>query len=319
MKAITTKGWSLKPQLVLEERPTPTPGLDDVQVKVYAASVNPKDWKLNLTGSILATPLLRRHIRPLFGDDLAGVVTAIGDNVKDFSLGDKVYGMDMRIRTASLAEDAVINQNRIAHMPCNISYAEAGAMPLAALTALQGLNIGKTKEGSKVLLIGASGGVGTYAVQIAKALGAHVTAVCSGRNTELVTELGADATIDYTLGDFRQTAGAFDVVFDIASYDTPRTCAKLMGDKGIFISTFGHMAGLLSTALPLNKRIKSVTVTPRRSDLETLKTMVEAGQLRTVMDSEFSLADSQGAYDRSRSGRARGKIAIIVRDEESSG
>ena len=313
MKAITTAGWSLKPRLVLEDRPTPSPGSNDVLVKVHAASVNPKDWKLNLTGSILATPLLRHRIRPLFGDDLAGDVIAVGANVKDFAIGDKVYGMDMRLRTASLAEEAVIDQNCIAHMPSNISYAEAGAMPLAALTALQGLRLGNTLEGSSVLLIGASGGVGTYAVQIAKALGAKVTAVCSGRNTELVKELGADETIDYTLGDYRQTAGSFDVVFDIASYDTPRTCSKLMGDKGIFISTFGHAAGVISTALPISKRVKSVTVKPRRTDLETLKAMVEADQLRTIIDSEFPLEDSQGAYDRSRTGRARGKIVILVK------
>lgn len=312
MKAITTTGWSLRPRLVLENRPTPRPGRDDVHVQVHASSVNPKDWKLNLTGSVLATPLLRRSLPPLFGDDIAGVVISVGDNVKDFVVGDKVYGMDMRLRTASLAEDAVIDQNCIARMPDNMTYPEAAAMPLAALTALQGLKLGNTKVGSSVLLIGASGGVGTYAVQIAKVLGARVTAVCSGRNAELVKKLGADETIDYTLGEFRQTAGAFDVVFDIASYDTPRSCAKLMGDTGIFISTFGHAPGLISTALPINKRIKSVTVKSRRSDLEILKSWVESGQLRSIIDSQFPLEDSQGAYDRSRSGRARGKIVINV-------
>lgn len=315
MKAITTSGWGLKPQLVIENRPSPAPGPDDVLVRVHAASVNPKDWKLNLTASILATPLLRQRIRPLFGDDLAGDVIGVGANVKDFKVGDKVYGMDMRLRTASLAEEAVIHQNCIAPMPNNLSYKEAAAMPLAALTALQGLRLGNTQEGTNVLLIGASGGVGTYAVQIAKALGARVTAVCSGRNTELVKELGADKTIDYTVDDFRESAGPFDVVFDIASYDTPRSCSKLMGDQGIFISTFGHAPGLVSTALPLNRRVKNVTVKSRRKDLETLKSMAESGLLRSIIDSEFPLEKSQAAYERSRTGRAQGKIVIIVRQE----
>lgn len=312
MKVVTTRGWGIKPKLMIEQRPAPVPDDNDVLVQVRASSVNPKDWKLNLTGSILATPLLRSKIRPLFGDDLAGDVIAVGKNVTDFAIGDKVFGMDMRLRTASLAEKAVIDQNCIARMPSNMTYAEAGAMPLAALTALQGLQIGATGKNSRVLLIGASGGVGTYAVQIAKALGAHVTAVCSGRNASFVTELGADAVIDYTLGDFRQHAGEFDVVFDIASYDTPRSCARLMGKQGMFISTFGHLPGLLSTALPLNPRAKSVTVTPRRRDLDTLRDLVESNRLRTVIDSEFALEQSQAAYDRSRSGRARGKIAITV-------
>ena len=314
MKAITTEGWGLKPKLVLGDLRSPMPGPDDVLIGVHAASVNPKDWKLNLTGSALATPLFRGLLPPLFGDDLAGEVIATGSNVKDFAIGDKVFGMDMKPRTASLAEQAIISQRCIAHMPEGLSYADAAAMPLAALTALQGLRIGKAEAGSNVLIIGASGGVGSYAIQIAKALGASVTAVCSGRNIELVTSLGADTVIDYTLGDFRQTSGSFDLVFDVASYETPGSCATLMGDHGHFVSTFGQMGGLVSTLIPIGKRVHKVVVDANRKDMETLATMFTKGELKSVIDSQFSLADSQAAYERSQSGRARGKIVILVKE-----
>lgn len=315
MKAVMTPGWGLHPHLTLQDVPEPgEPGPDDVIVQVAAASVNPKDWKLNYGLARLATPALTQRLPPVFGDDLAGTVIAKGANVRDLDIGDAVYGMDMRLRTASLSERARIARKRIARKPASLSFAQAAAMPLAAQTALQGLRKGKLRLGSKVLIIGASGGVGTFAVQIARALGAHVTGVCSGRNIGLVRELGADEVIDYTRGDFRQSAGPFDLVFDVVSRETPRSCASLMARNGWFISTGGDARSMLGTPLykALGFNATSVRVESWRSDLETLTEMVESGKLRPVIDSEFDLADSEQAYQRSRTGRCCGKVVIQV-------
>ncbi|AEF40621.1 NAD(P)-dependent alcohol dehydrogenase [Hoyosella subflava] len=312
MKAIKTAGLGLGTRLVVGESAPPKPGPNDVLVDVKAASVNPKDWKLNRTAAILATPILTKRLPPLFGDDLAGEVRATGANVTDFKVGDKVYGMDMRPRTASLAEQAVIDEGCIAHLPKGLDFAEAASLPLAALTALQGLRIGQAMPGSEVLIIGASGGVGTLAVQIAKALGCHVTGVCSGRNRLRVIDLGADAVIDYTEGDFRRDSGPFDLVFDVTSYETPKSCAAILKPKGYFVSTGGHARSVIAIRTSLSRRERGVIVRPLRRDLETLNEMIESGELKPIIDSRFPFAETQEAYNRSRSGRAQGKIVIMV-------
>ncbi len=315
MKAIIAYGLGLKPCLALADVPEPgRPGPDDVLVKVHASSVNPKDWKLNYPLASATRPI--RVVRPqaMFGDDLAGVVLAVGRRVTDFGPGDAVFGMDMRFRTAALAEKTLIDHQCIALKPWSLSFVEAAAIPLAAQTALQGLRKGQAEAGRRVLIIGASGGVGSFAVQIAKALGCHVTAVCSGSNIGLVRELGADEAIDYTLGDFRHNAGTYDLVFDVVSRESPRSCSGLIADGGWFISTGGTARSMLGTPLfrLLGKKADSMLVQSRRADLETLADMVEKGQLKPVIDSEFKLADAHQAYRRSRSGRCRGKVVIRI-------
>lgn len=319
MKAVMTSGWGLSAKLtVAESKALPRIGANDVLVQVHAASVNPKDWKLNYHLAVLATPLMIKKVPPIFGDDLSGTVVATGRNVTDFAIGDAVYGMDMRLRTASLAEQARIDQRRIAKKPTSLSFSEAASMPLAALTALQGLCKGKAKAGSTVLIIGASGGVGCFAVQIAKAMGAHVTGVCSGRNSEFVLSLGADEVIDYTTGDYRQQARPFDLVFDVTSYETPLTCSKLMAKHGYFISTGGNGKSMFSTPFYrlLGKNAGTVVVESYRKDLEELAALVEGGKLKPIIDSQFPLSESEHAYARSRTGRSRGKIVInVIADE----
>ena len=312
MKAIVTNGFGPATRLVLGEREMPTPGEDDVLVRVHAASVNPKDWKLNLSLAMAATPLATRFMRPLFGDDLAGEVVSVGANVDGFEAGDRVYGMDMRLRTASLCEYAVIDQRRIAHMPVNASFAEAAAVPLAGQTALQGLRKGRAETGSSVLIIGASGGVGTYAVQIAKAMGCHVTGVCSTRNIQLVDELGSDEIIDYAAGDYRKSAGPFDLVFDVTSFETPSSCAAMRKPDGHFVSTMGHARGLLGTVVARSRNASIIMVESYRRDLDTIAGWMAGGQVRSIIDSTYPLAQAQQAYDRSRTGRARGKIVIEI-------
>ncbi|MDX1498232.1 MAG: NAD(P)-dependent alcohol dehydrogenase, partial [Salinisphaeraceae bacterium] len=239
---------------------------------------------------------------------------AKGEKVEGFEVGDAVFGMDMRLRTASLAEYAVINQRRIARMPKNVTFAEAAAVPLAAQTALQGFRQAGAKEGSAVLIIGASGGVGTYAVQIAKLLGCDTTGVCSSRNIERVKDLGADKVIDYTQEDFRKSGEQYDVVFDVTSYETPGTCKALLKPDGHFVSTMGHARALISTLLTNRQKASLVVVESYTKDLETLGAWMEAGQLKSIIDCRVPLAESQWAYERSRSGRAQGKIVIEIAD-----
>jgi len=315
MKAIIATGRGLKPCLTLADIPEPErPGPEDVLVKVHASSVNPKDWKLNYPLAAATRPVRVMRPQAMFGDDLAGIVLAVGRKVTDFGPGDRVFGMDMRLRTAALAEKALIDHTCIALKPWSLSFVEAAAIPLAAQTALQGLRKGRARAGARVLIIGASGGVGTFAVQIAKAMGCHVTAVCSGRNIKLVRELGADEAIDYTRGDFRRDAGTFALVFDVASRESPRSCSDLIAEGGWFISTGGTARSMLGTPLfrLLGKKADSMLVQSRREDLETLAKMVDHGQLKPVIDSEFELADAHEAYRRSRSGRCQGKVVIRI-------
>ena len=318
MKAVTTSGWGLSAKLVLDNIAAPTRlGPNDVLVQVHAASVNPKDWKLNYHAAVAFTPLLVNKLPPFFGDDLAGVIIDKGSKVRDFDIGDAVYGMDMRPRTASLAELTRIDQKRIARKPPSLTFQQAAAMPLAAQTALQGLHKGKAEAGKKVLIIGASGGVGTFAVQIAKAIGLHVTGVCSGRNADFVRQLGADAIIDYTQGDYRKKSGSFDLVFDVTSYESPLSCDALIAGDGWFISTGGDARSMLVTPFyrVFGKHCGTVVVESWKRDLDTLSALVESGKLRPIIDSVFSLAESQQAYDRSRTGRCRGKVVIEVVSE----
>ena len=315
MKAVMTTGPALRPELTLGEVSAPEdPGPADVIVQVHAASVNPKDWKLNYNIARMATPLMADRLAPLFGDDLSGTVVAKGRNVTDLEIGDAVYGMDMRLRTASLAEQALIARKRIARKPETLSFGEAAAMPLAAQTALQGLRKGRAGEGGRVLIIGASGGVGTFAVQIARAQGMHVTGVCSGRNADFVRELGAHEVLDDTVGDYRKSAGPFDMIFDVTSHESPLKCAAMMTPEAWFISTGGDFRSMLGTPFyrVFGKNAASVVVESWTRDLETLASLVDKRELKPVIDSEFDLQDSEEAYRRSRAGRCRGKVVIHV-------
>ena len=314
MKAATVKGYGSNAKVVVGETEKPSPGKHDVLVQVHCSSVNPKDWKLNKKFTQLIPDI---GIRPfIIGDDLSGVVVEKGSEVTEFEVGDEVYGMDMRLRTNACAEFATIATERIARKPANVSHVEAGVTPLAALTALQGFKLAKLSEGQRILIIGASGGVGTYAVQIAKAWGAEVTAVCSHRNLELVASLGADHVIDYTEENFTSKEESFDVIFDATSYESAKTCASLLKEGGVFVTTFGQSKGLnaaiMSKWLPVKHKTLSVTVESYTDDLNELTALFEAGQLKTVLDSEVVFEDIDEAYQRNMSGRAQGKIAIKV-------
>ncbi|NQX88681.1 MAG: NAD(P)-dependent alcohol dehydrogenase [Halioglobus sp.] len=314
MKAATVTGFGTSAKIVVSEKKRPKPAKHDVLVEVYCSSVNPKDWKLNKAITSLLPDV---GIRPfIIGDDLSGIVVETGSEVTAFEVGDEVYGMDMRLRTSACAEYAKIAETRIAKKPKNISHVEAGVTPLAALTALQGFKVANLSKGQRILIIGASGGVGTYAVQIAKAWGADVTAVCSYRNVDLVSSLGADHIIDYTQGDFTHKKDSFDAIFDATSYESARTCASLLKEGGVFVTTFGQSKGLYSAIIskfvPVKHKTQSVTVESYTDHLNELTELFEKGKLKTILDREVAFEDIDEAYQRSKSGRAKGKIAIKI-------
>lgn len=314
MKAATVKGFGSTAKVVVSEKKKPKTGKHDVLVKVYCSSVNPKDWKINKLITSLVPDV---GIRPfIIGDDLSGVVVETGSEVTEFAVGDEVYGMDMCLRTSACAEYSRIATKRIAKKPRNISHVEAGVAPLAALTALQGFKVANLGKGQRILIIGASGGVGTYAIQIAKAWDTEVTAVCSYRNVDLVKSLGADQVIDYTEEDFTKNKDTFDVIFDATSYESAKSCASLLKEGGVFVTTFGQSKGLYSAItsklFPVKHKTKSVTVESYTDDLNELTELFEKGKLKSVIDSEVSFEDINEAYQRSISGRAKGKIAIKI-------
>ncbi|WP_111655642.1 NAD(P)-dependent alcohol dehydrogenase [Isoalcanivorax indicus] len=316
MKAIVTSGLGPRAPLVIGDVARPRPGRNDLLVAVQASSVNPKDWKLNRNIAAVVPRLggaLRTH---LFGDDLSGIVVDKGRAVTGFKVGDAVYGMDMRLRTNACAEFAVIDQRRVAHKPANLSHEQAAAVPLAAQTALQAFRKAGVGSGTRLLIIGASGGVGTFAIQIGKALGAEVTGVCSHRNLELVRQLGADAVIDYTAEDYLRRDDDFDVVFDATSHESPDTCASLLKPDGIFVTTGGYLHAYLNVArrklLRRGVQAKLVIVESWTHDLETLTQWIEAGRITPVIDSLYPMENLDAAYQHSKSGRARGKIVVQV-------
>lgn len=317
MKAATTKGFGVAAPLILINTRVPSPGPRDVLVEVHASSVNPKDWKINQTLSSMI-PAIGFIEKPLIlGDDLAGVVVAKGSRVNHFKVGDAVYGMDMHLRTAACAEFARIDSTCIARKPQNLSFDEAAACPLAGLTALQGLRLGRVGSGTRILLIGASGGVGTFAVQLAKAMGAIVTGVCSQRNEQLVRKLGAEHVIDYRRVDITKLKDDYDVVFDVTSYQSLASCSKLLKPGGMFISTAGNTGAVLNSirdkCLYRSKESKIIRVQPNKPDLQRLANYIEQGQVKPVVDSRYPLEDINNAYLRSKSGHCTGKVIVQVK------
>lgn len=315
MKAAISLGLGDATRFELRDRARPEPRAHELLVEVHASSVNPKDWKYV---TVLNGLLSRMGLRPfVLGDDMAGIVVERGAAAIGFEVGDAVYGMSVHPSHGALAQFARLDSRRAAHKPANLTFSEAAGMPLAALTALQALRAAEVRAGSRVLILGASGGVGTFATQIARSLGAEVTAVCSTGNLELVRELGADQLVDYTQPGFRIAEAYFDAAFDAVSIYPMSACASWLKRDGIHVTALDGVAGALRllrdkvTYGP--RRARSVFVNANGQDLATLGALCEAGKLRPVIDSEYPFEDVARAFERSRSGRARGKIIVNVR------
>ena len=319
MKAATTLNFGLNPKLGVIDVKRPKIRPNEVLIEVQASSVNPIDWKLNTHVYGLTPKCSCVTGQKVLGDELAGIIVEKGAGVKDFNVGDEVYGMSMRLRNGTCAEYAAIPQNCIAIKPKNMSYSEAATVSFAGLTGLQLLRAANVGQGSKVLVIGASGGVGIYTLQIAKAMGAQVTSVCSGRNVDLVRSLGSDEIIDYTKGDYTNQQNDFDAIIDVTAYQDLFSCSSLLKPDGIFVTSSGHFLPVLKLAaaavLKHPQKVKFPLVDANTHDLNILTGYIEQGQVKSIIDSEFSLSDIGNAYARSKSGRASGKIVIHIKPD----
>jgi NADPH:quinone reductase-like Zn-dependent oxidoreductase len=319
MKAIV---YHLRDALKLKDIEKPTAGADEVLIKVRAASVNALDIGL------LRHPFMRRIVSALGklkndrpGRDVAGQVEAVGSNVTHFKPGDAVFGWC----GGAFAEYACTSQSKLVVKPDNASFEQAAAVPVAGLTALQGLrNKGKIQPGQKVLINGASGGVGTFAVQIAKSFGAEVTAVCSSRNVDMARSIGADRVIDYTQEDFTKGGEHYDLIFDLVANHSFSARQRVLNPKGIYIGAGivglgDSVIRLLShsiTELVLSRFVRQSFVTLMtklsKEDLTILGDLMAAGKVTPVIDRCYSLSEVPEAIRYFEEGHARGKIVINI-------
>ncbi|HUJ45141.1 MAG TPA: NAD(P)-dependent alcohol dehydrogenase [Opitutaceae bacterium] len=325
VKAIVYRTYGSPEVLRLEETEKPAAADGEVLIKVSAASVNPLDWHF-MRGMPYLMRLgigLHRPKAARLGVDVAGRIEAVGRNVTQFKPGDEVFG----ICRGAFAEYACTPESAVIQKRGNVTFEQAAAVPVAAVTALQGLrDKGRIQAGQKVLINGASGGVGTFAVQIAKALGAEVTGVCSARNMELVRSLGADRVVDYARDDFTKGGQRYHLVFDCIGNHSLLACRRVLDSKGIYI-IIGAPGGRWIAPLPrvLNAMVLSRFVGQnflmhltrrRREDLTTVQDLIAAGKVTPVIDRRCRLSEVPEAIRYLESGHARGKIIITVDSDE---
>jgi NADPH:quinone reductase-like Zn-dependent oxidoreductase len=313
MKAAVIHRYGSADVLQYEDVAPPKIKPDELLVKVHASCINPADWKIRKGMLRIVTG---NKFPMILGFDLAGEVVEVGANVTRFTIGDSIYGTLKPPNGGAYAEFAAVPESCVALKPTNMSYIEAASVPVAGLTALQGLrDKGNIKPGQAVLINGASGGVGIFAVQIAKILGAEVTGVCSTKNLDFVKSLGADRVIDYTQQDFTQDTVQYDIIFDTVGKRSFFECKKVLKPSGIYVTTLptpeNILPGILTTILP-GQKAKLVLESPNSQDLVDLKELIAAGKLRTVIDHTYSLQELATAHAYSESERAVGKIAIAV-------
>jgi NADPH:quinone reductase-like Zn-dependent oxidoreductase len=322
VKAITYTQYGTPDVLKLVETDKPVPKDGEVLVKIHAASVNALDWHL-LTADIFLVRFgegLFKPKRHRLGADLAGVVEAVGNGVTQFKPGDAVYGDIEPYGSGAFAEYAAVPANGLAPMPAGVSFEEAAALPVAALTALQGLrDVGKIQAGERVLINGASGGVGTYAVQIAKAFGAEVTAVCSTRNVEQARALGADHVIDYTQENFTQSGLQYDLILAANGYHSLGDYKRALAPGGIYVMAGGKTRQIFDVILlgwwysrGGDKKLANVTAHSSVPDLLVINELVEAGKVKPAIDRTYPLEQTADALRYLGEGYARGKIVIKV-------
>jgi NADPH:quinone reductase-like Zn-dependent oxidoreductase len=310
--------------LQLKEVSTPEPAADEILIRLYASSVNPLD-DFTIRGPLFFFPKAGRLLKPkhkIPGADFAGLVESVGSKIEQFRPGDEVYGAAfMGKGMGAFAEYACTSENNLALKPRNLSFEEAAAMPVAAITALQGLrNQGQIRRGQKVLIDGASGGVGTFAVQIAKSFGADVTAVCSPRNVEKARLIGADHVIDYTQEDFTRSKLRYELILGANGRHSIFDYWRVLSRDGIFVLAGGSLARMLQ-AMSLgpilswigNKKMRFFIAKMNRKDLIILKDLAEAGQIVPVIDRRYPLGEVAQALLYREEGHAQGKVVITIR------
>jgi NADPH:quinone reductase-like Zn-dependent oxidoreductase len=324
MKAIIHDSYGGPDVLELRDVEAPVASDGQVLVRVRAASANPLDWHF-LRGEpyvMRAQFGLRIPKRTNVGNDVAGVVEAVGKDVSRFKPGDEVFG-DVN---GSFAEYVAAPEDLLESKPANLTFDQAAAVPLAAVTALQGLrDKGGLRAGQRVLIIGASGGVGTFAVQIAKTFDANVTGVCSTRNVDMVRSLGADHVIDYTKEDFTKRGETYDVIFQLAGTASPLACRRALTPKGTLLLSSGESSGRWIG--PISRILAAIVGSPfvgqklvpfiaKRSadDLRVLKGLIEAGKVTPVIDRTYPLREAPEAIRYVEEGHTQGKVVVTVAD-----
>jgi NADPH:quinone reductase-like Zn-dependent oxidoreductase len=322
MKAIVQHTYG--PPEVLELRDIDKPVVKDneVLIRVHAAAVNAADWHL-MRGLPLIGRMafgLRKPKIKVRGRDVSGTVEAIGKNVTQFQPGDEVYA---EVDTGSFADYTCVSEEVLGLKPANLTFEQAAAVPVSATTALQGLrDQGRIQAGQKVLINGASGGVGTFAVQIAKSFGAEVTGVCSARKADLVRSIGADHVVDYTQGDFTKSGQRYDLILDLVGNHSLSDCRRALTPNGTLVLSSGNGGRWLG---PMGRIIKAVVLSPfvsqrlgtfvskgSKENLAALKELTESGKLMPAIDRTYPLSEAPDAIRYLEGGHARGKVVITI-------
>jgi NADPH:quinone reductase-like Zn-dependent oxidoreductase len=323
VKAILYRSYGSPDVLRIEEIEKPAPGDDELLIAVRAASVNPLDAHfMRGEPSVFRIAIgLRKPKNPRLGVDVAGRVEAVGKDVTRFKPGDEVFG----VARGAIAEYVCGSASRFVTKPKSVTFAQAASVPVAGCTAFQGISKrGNIQPGQKILINGASGGVGTFAVQIAKTLGAHVTGVCGTRNVELVRSIGADDVIDYTRDDFTENVAGYDVLVDCVGNRSLSACRRVLKKDGIYIGVGAHgdsvirlLVRLASTVLMsafVSQKLRTLSAKADSETLAAIAGLMESGKVTPVIDKEYSLAQAADAIRHLETGHARGKLVITVSD-----
>jgi NADPH:quinone reductase-like Zn-dependent oxidoreductase len=313
MKAVVLTGYGSLDRLEVRDVPAPLPGRGEVLVRVKAAGMNPLDWKLRAGKMRFVFPL---RLPAVLGFDVAGIVEGLGPGVSRLRVGDEVFATT--VKGGTHAELVSVAEGHAAAMPASMSFEEAAAVPGGALTALQALrDVARLESGQRVLVNGAAGGVGSFAVQIARILGGHVVGVTSARNADLVKSLGAQEVVDYAQEDFTMQGARYDIVFDVVPNRTFAACSRVLAASGVYVTSLpgpgpflGRAVAALLRPLGFRKRCRWVMVKPSGSDLEILGHWADEGKLRAVVDRVYSMEQVREAHAHVEGGHTRGKVVL---------
>ncbi len=316
MKAMVYTKFGPPDVLRLQEVEKPIPKDNEILIKVHAASANAYDWRHLRADPFLIRIMGAGLLKPkhkILGADMAGRVEAVGGNVKQFQPGDEVFGDG---GYGGFAEYACVDENRFVLKPPDLTFEEAAAVPMAALTALQGLrDKGLIQAGQKVLINGASGGVGTFAVQLAKSFETEVTGVCSTTKMDLVRSIGADHVIDYTQEDVTKNGKLYDLIFDIAAYRSISEYKRILSSGGIYVLAGGSIARIFQLMLKSMTGVKNMRLVVAhisQKDLLFIKDLLKAGKVKSIIDKRYPLNETAEALRYLEEGHARGKVVISV-------
>ena len=315
MKAIVYEKHGVPDRLIFREMEKPVPNDNELLVKIFAVSVNASDYRSMKLGIIPK--------RKIFGSDIAGRVEAVGRNIRQFAAGDEVFGDIFACGLGGFAEYVAVPETPLALKPVGVSFEAASAVPMAAVTALQGLrNLGNTQPGQKVLICGAGGGVGTFAVQIAKYFGAEVTAICGTRNAELMRSLGADYVIDYTQEDSTKSGKRYDLVLAVNGCQSLSAYKHALNPKGTAVIVGGALTQVIKSMLfgPImslgGTKVCTLAAKPTTKDLEFIIKLVADGKIKPVIDRRYPLSETAKAVRYLSEGHAHGKVIINILKEE---